>query len=109
MKRDYTIFEQYFKANELMQHSPTMEDGVSGIGKAMQEMGRNAISKYYNKLHKTLAYGDFVLTICEGKFADRHASYYDLYRVKDGKLAEHWDVVYLIPPPQKWKSSGGKF
>lgn len=36
-------------------------------------------------------------------------AYYDLWRVQDGKIAEHWDVMADIPPRSEWKNDNGKF
>jgi len=33
----------------------------------------------------------------------------DIYRVQDGKIAEHWDTLEAIPPRSEWKNSNGKF
>jgi predicted SnoaL-like aldol condensation-catalyzing enzyme len=38
-----------------------------------------------------------------------HSSFYDLFRVADGKLAEHRDTIEAVPPPSEWKNDNGKF
>jgi predicted SnoaL-like aldol condensation-catalyzing enzyme len=47
--------------------------------------------------------------VSEGSFAGRHTSFYDLFRVAGGKVAEHWDTIEVIPPPEQWKNANGKF
>jgi predicted SnoaL-like aldol condensation-catalyzing enzyme len=37
--------------------------------------------------------GNFVLVVSEGSFAGRATSFDDLFRVKNGKIAEHWDTI----------------
>jgi predicted SnoaL-like aldol condensation-catalyzing enzyme len=32
-----------------------------------------------------------------------------LFRVKNGKLAEHWDTLETIPPKHERKNTNGKF
>jgi hypothetical protein len=34
---------------------------------------------------------------------------YDLFRVQNGKIAEHWDVLSPIPPRNQWKNANGPF
>lgn len=63
----------------------------------------------YTHLHKVLGEGNFVLTISEGTFGGKHVSFYDLFRVENGKIAEHWDVVEPILPKEEWKNNNGKF
>ena len=53
--------------------------------------------------------GDFVLVASDGSFANRPRAFYDLFRVKDGKIAEHWDTIETIPPRAEWKNANGKF
>jgi predicted SnoaL-like aldol condensation-catalyzing enzyme len=59
--------------------------------------------------HRVLGEGNFVLTVSEGQFAGKHTSFYDLWRVENGKIAEHWDTVEAIPKEAEWKNGNGKF
>lgn len=45
----------------------------------------------------------------EGLFAGKQVSFYDLFRVEAGKIAEHWDTIEAIPPRDQWKNNNGKF
>lgn len=45
----------------------------------------------------------------EGSFGGRPASFYDLFRVENGKIAEHWDTLETIPVREAWKNQNGKF
>jgi predicted SnoaL-like aldol condensation-catalyzing enzyme len=66
-------------------------------------------SVVYKKCHHLLAEGNFVLSVCEGYVKQMHSSFFDLYRVKDGKIVEHWDTTETIPPRSEWKNNNGKF
>ena len=63
----------------------------------------------YARIHRVLGEGNFVLVVSEGEVEGRPSSFYDLFRLEDGKLAEHWDTVETIPPRSQWKNSNGKF
>jgi predicted SnoaL-like aldol condensation-catalyzing enzyme len=56
-----------------------------------------------------LGEGNFVLTVSEGNFAGKPSSFYDLFRVEAGKIAEHWDTIETIPPKSEWQNVNGKF
>jgi predicted SnoaL-like aldol condensation-catalyzing enzyme len=57
----------------------------------------NNIAFGYEKVHLTLGEGNFVFTQSEGIYDGAATAFYDLWRVEDGKIAEHWDVVQTIP------------
>jgi predicted SnoaL-like aldol condensation-catalyzing enzyme len=72
-------------------------------------MARQGVIMKYNRIHKVLGEGNFVLVVSEGSFGGRQTSFYDLFRVEKGKIAEHWDTIETIPPREQWKNSNGKF
>ena len=45
----------------------------------------------------------------EGFRAGVHSSFYDLFRLDDGMLVEHWDTIEAIAPRSEWKNDNGKF
>lgn len=99
----------YFDGDNYMQHNPAIADGLSGLGAALAEMAKNGVAMTYERLHKVLGEGNFVLTISEGQFAGQHVAFYDLFRVEAGKIAEHWDVVEPILPKEQHQNTNGKF
>ena len=99
----------FFDGDNYLQHNSGIADGLSGLGKALEELGKMGISMVYNKVHMVLGEGNFVLVVSEGQFGDAHTSYYDLFRVENGKIAEHWDVLETILPESEWQNKNGKF
>ena len=49
------------------------------------------------------------LVVAEATFGDVPAGIYDLFRIENGKIAEHWDTLQAIPPRDEWKNNNGKF
>ncbi|NGN98386.1 SnoaL-like domain-containing protein [Grimontia sp. S25] len=92
-----------------LQHNPMVADGLAGLGAALQALAEQGMPMSYTKNHKILGQGNFVLTISEGKFLNEHVAFYDLFRVDNGKIVEHWDVIETIPPRSEWKNDNGKF
>ena len=78
-------------------------------GAALAAMAEQGIKMEYFTIHKILGCGNFVLAVSEGAFAGKPTSYYDLFRVENGKIAEHWDVMETIAPESEWKHQNGKF
>ena len=90
-------------------YNPQIPDQLSGLGSALAELEKQGITMKYNKIHKVLGQGNFVLVVSEGHFGNIHKAFYDLFRVENGKIAEHWDVIETIPSMDNWKNQNGKF
>jgi predicted SnoaL-like aldol condensation-catalyzing enzyme len=99
----------YYDGDNYVQHNPQIGDGLSGLGKALGDMAKAGITMKYSTIHKVLGEGNFVLVVSEGVFAGKPTSFYDLFRVQSGKIAEHWDTMETIPARAEWKNANGKF
>jgi predicted SnoaL-like aldol condensation-catalyzing enzyme len=103
-------FTDFISTTQYLQHNPAVADGLEGFGAAVKYFADNGLVMEYTKLHQAHAEGNFVLTVCEGKFGKGEAtSFYDLFRLDAGKIVEHWDVIEPIAPQADWKNANGKF
>ena len=89
-KRDYAAAERYWSPNYI-QHSAHIPPGREGLFNLVKQAP--AALKYENG--SILAEGN--LLILHGRFSDvgQPANWIvaDIVRIKDGVLAEHWDVI----------------
>ena len=99
----------YFDGDAYIQHNTGIADGVSGLNAALGALAEQGISMVYDEVHMVLAQGNFVLAVSEGTFGGAPTSYYDLWRVENGKIAEHWDVMETIADQSTWQNQNGKF
>jgi len=99
----------YFDGDNYIQHNPQIPDQLSGLGETLQALGKQGIFLKYDKIHRVLGEGNFVLIVSEGHFGKDYNAFYDLFRVENGKIAEHWDVIQEIPKREDWKNNNGKF
>ena len=102
----------YFDGDTYIQHNTGIADGVSGLNEALAALAALAeqnIQMTYTTTHQVLAQGNFVLAVSEGTFGDKPTAYYDLWRVENGKIAEHWDVMETIADKSTWQKQNGKF
>ena len=99
----------YFDGDNYIQHNSGIADGVSGLNAALGALAEQGISMVYDEVHMVLAQGNFVLAVSEGTFGGAPTSYYDLWRVENGKIAEHWDVMETIADQSTWQNQNGKF
>lgn len=108
IKRDMEQFDQYF-GDSFIQHNPQLPDGVDALRAALEYAIDNGPVVQYNKNHRLLAEGNFVLSVSEGYLAGAHTSFYDLFRLEKGLLVEHWDTTETVPPRSEWRNDNGKF
>lgn len=100
----------YINPEKYLQHNSSIADGLDGLGKALQYFAENNLILQYDTVHGVFGEGNFVLTVSEGKFgAGVHSSFYDLFRIENGKLVEHWDIIEPIVPQSERKNNNGKF
>jgi predicted SnoaL-like aldol condensation-catalyzing enzyme len=109
VKGEFDKLSSFFDGDNYLQHNTMITDGLSGLGQALEAMAKNGIIMVYSTNHKILGEGNFVLSISEGSFAGKPTSFYDLFRVENGKIVEHWDVMETIAPKEEWKNTNGKF
>lgn len=99
----------FIDGENYIQHNTNIADGLSGLASAFETMANQGISMVYTESHIILGEGNFVLSVSEGTFADVTTSFYDLFRVENSKIVEHWDVIETIPARDEWKNTNGKF
>jgi predicted SnoaL-like aldol condensation-catalyzing enzyme len=89
------------------QHNPLFGDGLTALGAAFEELAQQGNAIRYTTVHRVLGEGNFVLMMAEGTFGATPTAYYDLFRLEDGMIVEHWDVIQEIP--EEMAHSNGKF
>jgi len=100
---------EYVDEGGYVEHNPRLGDGASTLRQELESTDNGLRRIEYHRIHRVLAEGNFVLSICEGNFDGTHSAFYDLFRVAEGKLVEHWDTTEKIAPRSEWKNNNGKF
>ncbi|WP_170576070.1 nuclear transport factor 2 family protein [Ruegeria atlantica] len=99
----------YISTETYLQHNSGVADGLEGLGAAIQAMVDAGTPMTYSDTHMIVAEGNFVFTASEGQFMNEHSAFFDLFRVEDGKIVEHWDVIQTILPVDQAANDSGKF
>jgi len=109
LKGEFGSMPRFFDGDKFIRHDSRGGDGLSALGALMQEQAQKGIVMQVSKIEMILGEGNFVLVAASGSIAGTRVAYYDLFRVQDGKIAEHWNVIEEIPPADQWKNKNGKF
>ena len=88
-------------ADDFVQHSPHIAQGKAAlIAYFEKNAAERAKAGRHSETARMLADGDFVLLHRRVTTREdpRGIVYADLFKVRNGKIAEHWDVIQPIPP-----------
>ena len=91
IKGDMSTLTSLINPDKYIQHNPQVPDGLDGLGNAL------GIFMVYEKMHLIVAEGNFVFTASEGKFGGAHTAFFDLFRLENDLIVEHWDTITTIP------------
>ena len=109
MAGDTSGLAEMVSATQYDQHNPQIADGLDGLGAALAAFAEQGIVMAYDKIHGVFGEGNFVLTVSEGSLGGAPTSFYDRFRLEDGLIVEHWDVIEPIAPPDQRAHDNGKF
>jgi len=98
--------EHYINSENYIEHNRYMSDGLQSL---YETLTLNVKQRKYETVHRVLAEGNFVLSVTEGHLEGTHISFYDLFRIENGLIVEHWDTVNEVPPRSQWVNDNGKF
>lgn len=93
------------------QHKPQVTDGPNGVLDFM----RNITKLYPNnkvQIVRSFVDGDYVILhvhVMQNKPGVPDRAVMDIFRCKNGKLLEHWDVDQEVPAASEFKNSNGIF
>lgn len=81
-----------------IQHNPRVPDGIEGLMRFI-EFRRSRYPRARNEVKRVIAEGDLVvLHVHSVVIPDTPGRMIvDIFRVEDGKVVEHWDVIQEIP------------
>ncbi len=97
----------YMDPEVYMQHNPNIGDGYAGLVAAIEAYAAQGqvITSFEPRL--VVAEGNFVFVASEAVMGGEPWAFFDLWRVEDGLIVEHWDVV--SPIPAEMAHENGKF
>ncbi len=100
----------FMNRTDFVEHNPHLTCAQGALEQALLAQDEDAKRRInYQFLHRVLAEGNYVLGQSEGQVSGNPAAFYDLFRVEDGKIVEHWDTTELIALKSQWKNQNGKF
>jgi predicted SnoaL-like aldol condensation-catalyzing enzyme len=99
--------DEFIDGDHYTQHASKVGDGTARMKARVSEVEKPGAAPVLIP-RRYVAEGNFVLCVVEARTEPPTANY-DLFRVENGKIAEHWDVLSVIPPENRWKNTNGPY
>jgi predicted SnoaL-like aldol condensation-catalyzing enzyme len=106
-QKDFAAASKYM-GQRYTQHNPLAADGPAGLQAYLQFL-REKFSKSHSEIKKVFADGDYVILHVHAVRVPgtRGNAIVDIFKLEDGKVVEHWDVIQEIP--EKAANGNGMF
>lgn len=106
-RKDFDAAAKFF-GSRYVQHNPTAPDGIEGF-KAFLSFLREKFPDSRSEIKRSFAEGDYVILHVHSvrEKGTRGRAIVDIFKLEDGKIVEHWDVVQDVP--EKAANSNGMF
>ena len=98
---------EFIEGDHYIQHASKVGDGTARMKARVSQVEKPGDTPVLIP-RRYIADGNFVLCLVEARTEPPTANY-DLFRVENGRIAEHWDVLSVIPPQNRWKNTNGPF
>ena len=99
---------RFIEDGNYTQHASKVGDGVGRMKSRVADVAKPSRVPVLNP-RRYVADGNFVLALVDANAEGGPTANYDLFRVDNGKIVEHWDVLSPIPPREQWKNSNGPY
>jgi predicted SnoaL-like aldol condensation-catalyzing enzyme len=105
-QKNYDAAVKYL-GSQYKQHNPTAANGKEGL-KSFIDFLKARFPNQRGEIRKVIAEGDFVVLHVHSTRGDGPGrAIVDIFRLENGKVVEHWDVIQDIP--EKAANTNGMF
>lgn len=107
--KDFDAASKYL-GDKYIQHNPGAADGPEGL-KGFVEFLKREFPQAHNEVKHAYADGDFVILHVHSVRVPgtRGRAIVDIFRLENGKVVEHWDVIQDVPDPSEVKNDNTMF
>lgn len=98
---NHNNLEKYVSPEKYIQHNPNVPDGIEAVKHFLATQDFN-----YDFIFKVIGEGDHVVSYSKATFNGQELAVFDIFRIENGKIVEHWDNMEPIPAREEWANTG---
>ena len=104
---DTSVLAEFWNGDDYIQHNPELPNGVDGLAGFISSTQPGDI---VYEIGLAVAYGDYVVLHSRNTWGllDSNVAV-DIFRLEDGIIVEHWDVLQTEVPPTETVSGNRMF
>ena len=98
--RNFQALSKYINFDTYVDHNQEVEGGLDAYFESRKE------NYSYDFTFKVIGQGNFVVSFSKVVEGDDDIAVFDVFRLSNGLIVEHWDNKEKISPRSEWNNSG---
>ena len=98
---NYDKLKNYISTEKYIQHNPGLPNGIEGI---KQFLANHEV--VYDFVFNVMGQGNHVVSYSKVSIDGKEWAVFDIFRIENGKIVEHWDNMEPILPRSDWANTG---
>ncbi len=99
--RNHDKVDEYISTEKYINRNPQVPNGIEAVKKFLATQDFN-----YDFIFKVIGQGDHVVSYSKAIMDGNEIAVFDIFRIENGKIVEHWDNMEPIPPRNEWANTG---
>ena len=93
--------DHYISDQTYLQHNPNVPDGIEALRDFVSSGKFN-----YDFVFRVIGQGNYTVSYSKATYDGQAYAVFDIFRIENGKIVEHWDNMEPIPPRDQWTNTG---
>lgn len=99
--RNHSNLTHYISEKTYIQHNPNVPNGIEAVKEFLADQDFN-----YDFVFKVIGQGNHVMSYSKATFNGQELAVFDIFRIENGLIVEHWDNMEPIPNREEWANTG---
>lgn len=97
---NHSAIDNYLCTSSYTEHNPTRANGIESVRQLLAE------NIHYDFVFNVIGQGDHVVSYSKVTHNGAELAVFDIFRLENTKIVEHWDNSEPIPPRSEWANTG---